>query len=230
MIFALFVLVAVLICWGNYALRSVQDGLRRSEVNFRSLVTNAPYGICRCDARGVMLDANPALVEMLGYAAATEITGENLANLHRDSQQWFTMADCLRSLQPFKDLTSEWMGKDGKPVMVRLSGRAISSDGTLSVSKTALTFELFAEDVTQRRALEQQLRQAQKMEAVGRLAGGIAHDFNNLLMVISGYCEFLAERTANDPELRTVWCTKLPAPPNAPPGSPANCSPLAANR
>ncbi len=55
----LFVLVAVLICWGNYALRSVQEGLHRSELNFRSLVTNAPYGICRCDSRGILLDANP---------------------------------------------------------------------------------------------------------------------------------------------------------------------------
>ena len=158
---ALFVLVALLICWGNYALRSVQEGLRRSEINFRSLVTNAPYGICRCDSRGILLDANPALVQMLGYDSAAELTGENLANLHRDSLQWFTVADSLRSLQPFKDLTSEWSGKGGKPVLVRLSGRAISGE------KAALFFELFAEDVTERRALEQQLRQAQKMEAVG---------------------------------------------------------------
>jgi PAS domain S-box-containing protein len=197
---ALFVLVAVLICWGNYALRSVQEGLHRSELNFRSLVTNAPHGICRCDSSGILLNANPALVRMLGYDSASDLIGENLANLYRDSQEWFTVADCLRSLRPFKDLTSEWLGKDGKCIAVRISGSAITAtrrDG----ETPSFFFELFAEDITDRKALEQQLRQAQKMEAVGRLAGGIAHDFNNLLMVISGYCEFLADRTANNAEL-----------------------------
>ena len=52
----------MLICWFNAALRSAQEGLRRSEINFRSLVTNAPYGICRCDSAGILLDVNPALV------------------------------------------------------------------------------------------------------------------------------------------------------------------------
>src|SRR5215470_9004612 len=69
----LFVFVALLICWFNAALRAAQEGLRRSEANFRSLVTNAPYGICRCDSKGIIVEANPATVEMLGYSSASEL-------------------------------------------------------------------------------------------------------------------------------------------------------------
>jgi PAS domain S-box-containing protein len=193
---ALFVFVAGLICFFNAALRSAQEGMRRSEINFRSLVTHAPYGVCRCDSAGILLDVNPALVAMLGYASGTELVGQNLANLYSDSQQWFGLADYLRSLQKFHGLNADWVRKDRSIVSVRLSGRAFRDEGN------SIFFELFAEDVTERRALEQQLRQAQKMEAVGRLAGGIAHDFNNLLMVISGYSEFLLERIGTDPTLR----------------------------
>ncbi|HXP15601.1 MAG TPA: ATP-binding protein [Terriglobales bacterium] len=193
----LFVLVAGLICFFNAALRSAQEGLRRSEINFRSLVTHAPYGVCRCDSEGILLDVNPAFVTMLGYVTSAELVGRNLANLHSDAQQWFNLADYLRSLQKFQGLAADWARKDGTIINVRLSGRAFRDDGK------AIFFELFAEDVTERRALEQQLRQAQKMEAIGRLAGGIAHDFNNLLMVISGYSEFLLDRMGPDPTLRS---------------------------
>ncbi len=193
---ALFVFVAGLICSFNAALRSAQEGLRRSEINFRSLVTHAPYGVCRCDSVGILLDVNPALVAMLGYASGAELVGRNLANLYADSQQWFGLADYLRSLQKFHGLNADWVRKDRAIISVRLSGRAFRDEAN------TIFFELFAEDVTERRALEQQLRQAQKMEAVGRLAGGIAHDFNNLLMVISGYSEFLLERLGTDPILR----------------------------
>ncbi len=192
----LFVFVAGLICFFNAALRSAQEGLRRSEINFRSLVTHAPYGVCRCDSNGILLDVNPALVAMLGYETGAELIDQNLANLYSDSQQWFSLADYLRSLQKFHGVTADWIRKDRTSINVRLSGRAFRDN------RSTIFFELFAEDVTERRALEQQLRQAQKMEAVGRLAGGIAHDFNNLLMVISGYSEFLLERIGPDPALR----------------------------
>ena len=192
----LFVAVALLICWFNAALRSAQEGLRRSEMNFRSLVTNAPYGICRCDSSGIVLGVNPAFVAEFGYASASEIVGNNLGNFYVDSQEWFRLADYFRSLQPFTALPADWKRKDGSATAVRLSGRAIRGEGN------EIFFELFTEDVTERRALEQQLRQAQKMEAVGRLAGGIAHDFNNLLMVVSGYSEFLLEKTGSDESLR----------------------------
>ncbi len=192
----LFVFVALLICSFNAALRSAQEQLRRSEINFRSLVINAPYGVCRCDSAGGLLDVNPALISMLNFGSADELVGLNLASFYSDSQQWFTLADCLRSMQKFNGLVAEWVRKDGRSIVVRLSGRALRDE------RDQVFYELFAEDVTERHILELQFRQAQKMEAVGRLAGGIAHDFNNLLMVISGYSELLLEQAGADSPLR----------------------------
>jgi signal transduction histidine kinase/CheY-like chemotaxis protein len=122
--------------------------------------------------------------------------GTHLGALYADTQHWFELADHLRSGVPFNSLIVEWKRKDGSSMVVRLSSRTVSNGGS------GRSFELFAEDVTERRALEQQLQQSQKMEAVGRLAGGIAHDFNNLLMVISGYSEFLLDRLGPEPALR----------------------------
>jgi len=193
---SLFFFIAMLICWLNAALRAAQENLRLSEANFRSLVTNAPYGICSCDATGKILDANPAFLELLGLTSANDVIGQHIYSLYADSEQWFDLADLLRSSAPFRGLTAEWKRKTGTTV-VRVSGRSVSNG-----REEGIVFEIFAEDVTERRALEQQLRQSQKMEAVGRLAGGIAHDFNNLLMVISGYSEFLLERLGGEPHLR----------------------------
>jgi PAS domain S-box-containing protein len=193
---ALFFAVALLICWFNAALRATQESLRRSESNFRSLVMNAPYGICRCDALGILQDANPALVAMFGYDSAAELTGRHLGGLYADAQQWFQTADYFHARKEFDNLTTECVRKDGASIVARISGRSIPN------GNNGGSFEIFMEDVTETRTLELQLRQAQKMEAIGRLAGGIAHDFNNLLMVISGYSEFLLERLGPDPRLR----------------------------
>ena len=133
---------------------------------------------------------------MLGYAVNPELVGKHLGGLYSDTHHWFELADHLHSAAPFNGLIAEWKRKDG----ITIPGSGLRPCRLQWRKKTA--FELFAEDVTERRALEQQLQQSQKMEAVGRLAGGIAHDFNNLLMVISGYSEFLLDRLGPDPALR----------------------------
>src|SRR6202020_1177253 len=114
---ALFVVLAALICWFNAALRSAQESLRRSEINFRSLVTNAPYGICRCNSAGQLLDANPALLTILGYSSPADLVGKHLGGLYSDTQRWFELADYLRTSAPFEGLIAEWTRKDGTTIV-----------------------------------------------------------------------------------------------------------------
>src|SRR5579871_6325407 len=94
---SLFFFIAMLICWLNAALRAAQENLRRSELNFRSLVTNAPYGICRCDSTGKLLDVNPAFLELLGYTTTEQLIGQHVYDLYADTDQWFVLADYLRA-------------------------------------------------------------------------------------------------------------------------------------
>ena len=84
--------------------------------------------------------------------------------------------------------------KDGRTIKVEVSMTGVRSrDGNV--------FNLFIRDLTEKIAAEEQLRQAQKMEAVGQLTGGIAHDFNNILTVITGTIEILADAVADRPQL-----------------------------
>src|ERR1039458_4557931 len=118
---ALFFAVALLICWFNAALRATQESLNRSESDFRSLVMNAPYGICRCDSMGMLQDANPALVAMFGYASAGELTGRHLGSLYTDAQQGFQTADYFRARKDFNNLAIECQRKDGSAIVARIS-------------------------------------------------------------------------------------------------------------
>jgi two-component system cell cycle sensor histidine kinase/response regulator CckA len=164
-----------------------EQALRRSELRYRSMVQTAVYGIYRSSLEGQFLDVNPALIGMLGHNSALEVLA-----LDPQNQVFVDPAEYSRLIQEFRStgrvdgFEARWKRKDGANIIVRISGRAVASE-----NEPADVLEAIAEDITERRVLEDQFRQSQKMEAVGRLAGGIAHDFNNLLMVVSGYSEVL---------------------------------------
>jgi len=166
-----------------------EEALRRSEVRYRSLVQSAVYGIYRANLEGKFLDVNPALVSMLGYQSAEQVLAlDPRSDVFLDpEEQARVMTECKRAGR-LDNFEIKWKRKDGTFITVRLSGRAVASG-----DEPEGLLEVIAEDVTEKRVLEDQFRQAQKMEAVGRLAGGVAHDFNNLLLVISGYTEVLLE-------------------------------------
>ncbi len=167
--------------------------LRQSERDYRSIIEGAPYGIYRADQEGNILMVNPALVQMLGYASEAEVLALNAT---RDI--YYDPADRQRILNniesPYHQGELRWKRKDGKQIAVRLAGRRLPG----AVDALA-QYEVFVENITERLTLERQFLQAQKMEAVGRLAGGVAHDFNNLLMVIRG-CSELLEYYKDKPE------------------------------
>jgi PAS domain S-box-containing protein len=166
-----------------------EEALRRSEASLRSLVDNAPYAIYKTNVdAGRFTSVNPALVAMLGYESEAEVLALDLpTQVYRNPEARARMLPELERLEHFEDLELEWKRKDGKLLLLRTSGRLVQ-EGT-----GARFFEAIAEDISERRLLEQQFRQAQKMEAIGQLAGGVAHDFNNLLMVVSSFSEMMSE-------------------------------------
>lgn len=181
------------------ARKHAEEELRRSEANFRSLVEDAPFGIFRATLEGRILQANPALVRMLGYDSEAELCKLNLASdIYQDPRQRQRLIDEHTQKDEFRNVEVQWKRKDGKTITVLLRGRR-----RVTGSDNALTYyEEFAEDITERRVLERQLLQSQKMEAIGRLAGGVAHDFNNLLGVVLGHTEILEEHADRDSRLR----------------------------
>jgi len=168
--------------------RHAEDRLRASEASYRRLVENATVGIFSSSREGRFLSVNPALVAMLGYATADDLLSLNLL-----TQVYVRPEDrdaLLRQITERHPATGEvtWKKRDGALITVRVRIR-----GAPAAEDEPAHLEGLAEDVTQQRTLESQFRQAQRLEAVGRLAGGVAHDFNNILTAITGYTDLLLE-------------------------------------
>ncbi len=169
-----------------------EEQLRHSEARYRDLFESAVYGIYRA-ADGRYLELNSAMVAMLGYDSREQVLAlEPRTDVYAEPAECDRVREAFLAADRIEDLEVTWKRKDGRLINVRLSGRRIR--GPQDSSGTA---EIIAEDITGRKQLERRLRQAQKMDAIGRLAGGIAHDFNNLITVILGYTRLVLDGTAD---------------------------------
>ncbi len=175
---------------------------RETDERLAKLVEHAPIGIFRSTRAGKVLSVNAALVRMLGYATAAEVLHLDMArDVYADPAERQRLLDeHPYTDREYDEMDATWKRKDGTPVHVELLGRAVrNAAGTIE------SYETFVRDVTEQRRLQRELVQAQKMEAVGRLAGGIAHDFNNLLTAILGSAELALDTLpAGAPEREEV--------------------------
>jgi len=176
----------------DVALKMLGDSEQRFATAFRS----SPEGITISTLTdGRYIEANQAFLRMMEYERA-EVIGHTTAELGIwvNAAQRLSLLDKLGGPEPVSGHEAGFRTKSGKVRQVELSAECIQLQGTpclLAVTR----------DVTELRSLQQQLRQAQKMEAIGRLAGGVAHDFNNLLGVITGYGELVRQRMPTEDPL-----------------------------
>jgi two-component system, cell cycle sensor histidine kinase and response regulator CckA len=176
-----------------------EESLRASEARYRQVVEGAPLGIF-VQIGGLFRYANPSAMKMLGADRIEQLLDQPILDfIHPDSKeavaQRMTQINVKRSPNPlafFKYLKVDGASFEGTASAVPFVHEG--QEGAL-VFFTDISDRIRAEE--ERRHIEEQLRHAQKMESVGRLAGGVAHDFNNHLTVINGYCELLI----NDPGL-----------------------------
>ncbi|MEO8056101.1 MAG: PAS domain S-box protein, partial [Acidobacteriota bacterium] len=175
-----------------------EERLAKSEVYFRSLIENSLdiTVVMAPDTR--LLFVSPAAERLLGYSAGDVRGSTALDFIHLEDRSAVENAfgRILADGGRVEQAEFRFRHRDG-------SWRTLSAIAKLLAPETGIHGVIVnGRDVTDRLQLQAQLAQAQKMEAVGRLAGGVAHDFNNLLTVIAGYAELLDETLAGDRERR----------------------------
>ncbi len=181
--------------------RAAEAALRSSEALFRSVWVNSADGMRLTNENGVIVAVNDAFCELVGLSQG-ELEGKPFITIYADS------AEREKLLARYGERFSQNAGEHKRERSYKLhNGREIIfeiADSLVELrGKPLLLLSLFR-DVTTQRRLQEQLRQSQKMEAIGQLAGGVAHDFNNILTVIHGHASLLLASDLDETAARSA--------------------------
>ena len=184
-----------------------EEALLQNERRFRALVEKSRDGIFLLDAEGVVRYASPTVTAIFGHDPVA-VTGKDcLALVHADDRAAFQKQFTMTLHRPGEDLAWQFRGLTAAGGVRVLETNGCNRLADPSVRAVVLNYR----DVTDQTRLEDGLRQATKMEAVGRLAGGIAHDFNNILTVILGNLELLGIGVTPDDARELIAATETAA-------------------
>ncbi len=161
--------------------KKAEEALRESETRYRDLYENAPNAYCSLSATdGSILSCNRAALNLLGYDRETMMRMKVL-DLYADTSGATEVFRRLGAGESIRAVELQMKHKDGNPIWISLSAEPVRDpEGNIIIYRS------MASDVSERKRLETQFQQAQKLEAIATVAGGIAHNFNNLLMGIQG--------------------------------------------
>ena len=174
--------------------KRAEEALREGEARYRQLTELATDIIYNCDLEGRFTFVNPTATRLMKFSEK-ELLGRHFLSLIREDYRQRTAEFYERQRSQYiRSTYFEFpaIAKDGTEIWVGQNVQIVEEHGQ------AVGIQAIARDITQRLALEDQLRQAQKMEAIGRLAGGVAHDFNNVLTAILGSADLLSMMLEQD--------------------------------
>ena len=158
----------------------------RAEQRYREMFEQTLAGVATTTLDGRIALCNEAFARAFGYDTAAELIGQSASTLYWEPDDRREILAALRETGQLRNYERRMRRRDGEPVWVLANITLIEGDGDARIENTII-------DVSDRKALEQQLWQAQKLDALGSLAGGVAHDFNNLLTAIIGYADLIRE-------------------------------------
>lgn len=178
----------------NKMIQNREEALESSEQRFREVIENAEEWVWEVDFNGLYTFSSGAMENILGYKLEEFVGKKYFFDLfHPENREELKNStfELFKQKKSFRELITRNVSKNGEIVLLSKSGVP-----TLDNNGNLLGYRGIDVNITERRSMEEQLRQAQKMESVGRLAGGVAHDYNNSLSVIIGFTELAMEAVA----------------------------------